>query len=84
VAHRFGYLKWTNSYRRKNSFFNLPKLKNEDTIQILWRQRKYTYAVYAESEGTEINDYTADLVLYTCKDLSSDVRFFVYAKLLRI
>jgi sortase (surface protein transpeptidase) len=84
VAHRFGYLSWSNLFRRKNSFYNLPKLKVGDTIEIIWRQRKYTYAVYAESEGNEIEDYSADLILYTCRDLTSDVRIFKYARLLEI
>ena len=84
AAHRFGYLAWSNSYRRKNSFFNLPKLKEGDTIEIVWRQRKYVYEVYGESEGGGIVDYQADLILYTCKVLDSDVRIFKYARLLKI
>ena len=82
VAHRFGYLAWSNTYRRENSFFNLPKLKPGDTIQVIWNQREYTYQVYAGDEGTEISNYQADLILYTCKFLESDVRIFRYAKLL--
>lgn len=84
AAHRFGYLRWSNLYRRHNSFFNLPKLKEGDTIEIVWRQRKYTYTVYAESSGEEITDYSADLILYTCNDLSSDVRIVKYARLLEV
>lgn len=84
VAHRYGYLSWDNLFRRHNSFYNLPKLTTGDTIEIVWKQRKYTYAVYGESQGTEITDYNADLILYTCEDLSSDVKIFRYAKLLEI
>lgn len=84
VAHRFGYLAWTNIFRRKNSFFNLPKLKVGDTVEIVWKQRKYLYEVYAEEEGEKINDYSADLILYTCKSLNSSVRIFKYARLLQV
>lgn len=84
AAHRFGYIAWSNVFRRQHSFYNLPKLENGDTVEIIWDQRKYTYAIYGESEGTEITDYSADLILYTCVDLSSNVRIFKYAKLLRI
>lgn len=84
AAHRYGYLKWSNLYRRHNSFFNLPKLEVGDTVEIVWRQRKYVYEIYAESQGTEITDYSADLILYTCNDLSSDVRIVKYARLVRI
>ncbi len=84
VAHRFGYLSWTNLFRRHNSFYNLPKLTEGDTVEIVWRQRKYTYAVYAESKGTEIADYQADLILYTCEDLSSNVKIIKYAKLIEL
>lgn len=81
AAHRFGYLSWSNLYRRSNSFYNLPKLKNGDMVEIVWRQRKYTYAIYGESEGRDIVDYSADLILYTCQDLASDFRVFRYARL---
>lgn len=84
VAHRYGYLAWSNLFRRQASFYNLPELKEGDTIEITWRQRKYVYAVYASSEGEEIADYSADLILYTCEDLSSPTRIFKYARLLEI
>jgi sortase (surface protein transpeptidase) len=84
VAHRFGYLRWSNSYRRKNSFFNLPKVKEGDIVEVVWRQRKYVYSVYKTEEGKEIGDYEADIILYTCLDLSSDIRVFVYGKLFEI
>jgi len=84
AAHRFGYLAWTNIFRRKNSFFNLPKLKEGDTVEIVWRQRKYVYEIYKTSKGEQIEDYSADLILYTCEDMGSEVRIFKYARLLKI
>jgi sortase (surface protein transpeptidase) len=84
AAHRFGYLKWSIPYRLRNSFYNLPKLKIGDTVEIVWNQRKYTYAVYGEEKGELIGDYEADLILYTCEDLNSNVRIFKYSKLLEI
>lgn len=80
AAHRFGYLAWTNSYRYKNSFFSLPKLKVGDTVEIDWKQRKYLYEVYATGKGLEIMDYSADLILYTCETLTGPEKLFVYAK----
>lgn len=84
AAHRFGYLAWTNQYRRENSFYNLPKLEMGETVEIIWKQRQYTYEIYDESQGEEITDYNADLILYTCEALNSDVRIFKYARLLEI
>lgn len=84
AAHRFGYLVWTNKFRRENSFFNLPKLKVGELVQITHKQRKYIYEVYGESRGEEISDYSANLILYTCETLNSKVRIFKYARLLRI
>lgn len=84
AAHRFGYLAWTNIYRRKNSFYNLPKLKEGDLIEVVYKQRKYTYEVYGESRGEEIVDYSANLILYTCETLNSKVRIFKYARLLQV
>jgi sortase (surface protein transpeptidase) len=83
AAHRFGYLNWSDLYRFRNSFFNLPKLKEGDIVEIIWNRRKYTYEVYGTAEGNRITDYTSDLILYTCRDLTSSVRIFRYAKLIR-
>ena len=84
AAHRFGYLEWSNLYRRKNSFYNLPKLKSGDLIEVIYKQRKYIYEVYGESRGEEITDYSANLILYTCETLNSKVRIFKYARLLQV
>lgn len=82
AAHRFGYLAWSVPYRLANSFYNLPKLKVGDKITVNWLQRPYVYEVYALGEGKEIGDYSADLILYTCKFLESPVRLFAYARLI--
>lgn len=82
VAHRFGYTYWTQDYREKNSFYNLPRLVEGDQIEIIWDQRKFTYEVYQKEEGEDISHYGADLILYTCRFWNSDIRIFVYAKLI--
>lgn len=79
AAHRFGYLEWTNDFRKKNSFFNLPKMNEGDEFEILWDQRHYKYKVARLTEGPEIDNYNYDLILYTCKFLVSTERIFVYA-----
>jgi len=84
AAHRFGYKAWTNQYRRENSFFNLPKVNVGDRIEIIWDQRRYVYEVYAEDETNQITDYSADLILYTCKFLQSEDRIFQYARLIEV
>lgn len=83
TAHRYGYLSWSNSFRRLHSFFNLPKLKPGDRVFVAWDQRLYTYEVYGGDEGTMISDYSADLILYTCQYLESDRRIFKYARLIK-
>jgi LPXTG-site transpeptidase (sortase) family protein len=80
AAHRWGYLSWTNSFRTLNSFYNLPKLKVGDKVEIIWNQRKYVYEIYQEETGTKITDYGADLILYTCELWNSPTRIFKYAK----
>lgn len=84
AAHRFGYLKWSLDFRLHNSFYSLPKVETGDVIEVVWRQRKYVYGIYKKETSKEINDYSADLILYTCEDLTSDMRVIVYAKLLDI
>ncbi len=81
VAHRFGYLDWTQEYREKNSFYNLPELSPGDEIEVMWDQRRYKYRVERVEEGREITDYGVDLILYTCKFYVSPTRIFVYANL---
>lgn len=84
AAHRYGYLAWSIPYRLKNSFYSLPKLKVGNTVEIIWKQRKYTYEIYRESKGEAIDDYSANLILYTCESLNSPVRIFKYGRLLEI
>ena len=84
AAHRFGYVDWSSFFRRTNSFYNLPETKIGDRVEVIWNQRKYVYEIYRASEGEEIKDYSADLILYTCRDLNSQIRVFRYARLLEI
>lgn len=78
AAHRFGYSTWTREFRETSSFFNLPKLKVGDRVQIIWGQRSYEYEVYMAEDNTQIVDYSADLILYTCRMYNSPVRVFRY------
>jgi len=83
VAHRFGYLSWDQAYREKNSFYNLPKLDIGDQVEIIWDQRKFKYEIYQIEEGENVSHYNADLILYTCRFLESDIRIFRHAKLIQ-
>lgn len=80
AAHRFGYLTWSNKFREQNSFYNLPKTKVGDRIEIIWNQRRFIYKIYKTQEDVKIADYKANLILYTCKTYNSDIRVFRYAK----
>lgn len=80
AAHRFGYSNWSREFRNRVSFFNLPNTDIGDTVDIYWNQRKYTYKIYAKEDSTYISDYSADLILYTCKYFNSPVRIFRYAE----
>jgi hypothetical protein len=82
AAHRFGWKWWwQDDYWRKHSFYLLTDTVPGDRIEIIYEQRKWTYEIYAGEEGTEITDYDADLILYTCKFLNSPIRYFRYARL---
>jgi sortase (surface protein transpeptidase) len=78
AAHRFGYVYWSSDFREKSTFYNLPKLKVGDRVQIIWGQRSYEYEVYKAEDNTQITDYNADLILYTCRMYNSPVRVFRY------
>jgi len=80
ASHRWGYLDWTNTFRKLNSFYNLPKLEPGDTISIIWNQRQYNYQVFLKESSESITDFSADLILYTCQLWNSPIRIFVYAK----
>lgn len=80
ASHRFGYLDWSAKERREISFYNLPKLKKGDKIEIIWDQRKYIYKIVDSSEGSNIKSYNHDLILYTCKLYNSPTRVFRYAQ----
>ncbi len=80
AGHRFGYFNWTQEQRDHHSFFHLPNTRIGDKIEIIWGQRKYEYEIYKTEEDTQITDYTADLILYTCKLYNSPIRIFRYAQ----
>ncbi len=83
AAHRFGWQWWWQSdYWKYNSFYLLPDTQPGDRVEVISDQRKWVYEIYAGEEGEEILDYTADLILYTCKYLQSPVRHFRYARLI--
>ncbi len=83
AAHRYGWKWWwQNDYWRLHSFYLLTETQPGDLIEIVNDQKKYVYEIYAADEGDHITDYSADLILYTCKFLNSPVRYFRYAKLL--
>lgn len=83
AAHRYGWKSWWQSdYWRLHSFYLLTETKPGDVVEIISDQKKYVYEIYAGDEGEEITDYSADLILYTCKFLNSPQRYFRYAKLL--
>lgn len=84
AGHRYGWKWWwKDEYWKYNSFYLLPQVEVGDRIEIISDQRKWIYEVYAGEEGTEITDYQADLIVYTCKYLQSPLRYFRYARLVR-
>lgn len=83
AAHRFGYVYWSSEFRHKSSFYNLPKLKSGDRVQLIWQQRSYEYEVYKAEDNSQVTDYDADLILYTCRMYNSPVRVFRYLRRVR-
>jgi sortase (surface protein transpeptidase) len=85
AGHRYGFKWWwKNDYWRYHSFYLLPDLEPGDTVEVISGKRKYVYEIYLGEEGSEITDYQADLILYTCKYLDSPLRIFRYARLLPV
>ncbi len=83
AAHRYGYnWWWKGEYWKYHSFYLLPNLQPGDLVEVISDKRKYLYEIYAGEEGTEITDYNSDLILYTCKFLTSNIRHFRYARLI--
>jgi hypothetical protein len=83
AAHRFGYLKWSNLYRRQNSFYNLPKLENGDVVTVIWGQRQYEYQIYEGYTDNQLHNINGDLILFTCELLNSDQRIVRHARLIQ-
>ncbi len=83
AAHRYGWQWWWKTdYWKYHSFYLLPDTIPGDRVEVISGNRKWLYEIYAGEEGEEITDYTADLILYTCKFLQSPVRHFRYARLI--
>jgi sortase (surface protein transpeptidase) len=85
AAHRFGFKWWwKDNYYKKNSFYYLPDLAEGDKVELIKNQKKWIYEIYQRGEGEKIEDYNADLILYTCKFLNSPIRYFLYARLIEV
>lgn len=83
AAHRYGWQWWwKDEYWRYHSFHKLPELEPGDLVEVIADQRKWTYEIFAGEEAEQISNYEADLILYTCKFLSSPLRHFRYARLI--
>lgn len=83
AGHRYGWnWWWKDDYWKYNSFYLLPDVEPGDIVEVISDQRKWTYEIYAGEEGSQISDYDADLILYTCKYLSGPARYFRYARLI--
>ncbi|MEA3357392.1 MAG: hypothetical protein U9Q67_03060, partial [Patescibacteria group bacterium] len=54
AAHRFGYIYWSNDFRKTQSFYNLPETEVGDTVAIIWNQRMYEYEIYRAEDNTYI------------------------------
>lgn len=87
VAHRYA----TIGGNRSSTFYNLPDLKEGDSISVVWDGKLYTYEVYetavVEPTAIEIEAPTTDaiLTLYTCTPLwTAAQRFVVKARLTNI
>lgn len=81
ASHRWGAIGWNSEQRKTMSFYDLPDTQVGDKIEIIYNQRKYEYEIYAVGETTQIEDYSGDLILYTCKLIwDSPVRIFRYAE----
>jgi len=81
ASHRWGTLEWSREERDLKSFYSLPDLTIGDKIEITWNRRVFEYEVYKIEESSQINDYNADLILYTCKVIwQSPIRIFIYAE----
>ncbi|WKZ31310.1 MAG: hypothetical protein QY318_00870 [Candidatus Dojkabacteria bacterium] len=80
ASHRWGAVGWNAEQRKTMSFYSLPDTQVGDKIEIIWNQRRYEYEIYAAGETTQIEDYSGDLILYTCKLIwDSPIRIFRYA-----
>jgi sortase (surface protein transpeptidase) len=79
MAHRFGYISWSNEFRRTNSFYNLPNVQPGDEISIIWDQREYKYKISEVKEVTGTVTTDSDLILYTCKFFRAKDRIVVLA-----
>lgn len=83
AAHRFGWQWWWQSeYGKYHSFYYLPDTSPGTQVEIISQQRKWRYEIYGGEENNTISDYSADLILYTCKHISSPVRYVRYARLI--
>lgn len=79
AGHRWGEDNLTYEYRSKNLFLNIPSLNVGDIIEITWNGQTYKYSVTDVQRNNYVNKLS-DLILITCVDYVSTVRYFVFAE----
>lgn len=79
AGHRWGEDGLTYEHRSKNLFLNLPNLNRGDLIEITWNGEVYKYSVTDVQKNNYV-EKLSDLILITCVDYVSTVRYFVFAE----
>jgi sortase (surface protein transpeptidase) len=75
--HRFGLRYLSPDFNIHETFYNVDKLKLNDTLELVWRENKYVYKVvdiYKATNNKPIRD--DQLLVYTCKYWDSAERVF--------
>lgn len=76
-VHRFGLRYLSPDYNVHETFYNVDKLKLDDTLELVWRENKYEYKlvdIYKGRNNKPIRDN--QLVIYTCEYWDSPERVF--------
>jgi len=77
AVHRFGFNSLTAEEKVKQTLYHVNKLNEGDVIYLVWDKVLYEYEVKGIVSGVNNPEVKADLVIYTCRFVSSRDRFFI-------
>jgi len=77
AIHRFGFNSLTAEEKVKQTLYHVNKLDEGDVVYLVWEGVLYEYGVKEVVSGVNNPEVQKELIIYTCRFISSKERVFI-------